>query len=83
MIKSSLDWQLTRKQLVAQMQQLPYNSDLHRMLYNIDAMITDLSRAEVEARRQKRSLDKLPELAKANDAIKTIEQWLMMAVFMK
>jgi hypothetical protein len=83
MIKSSIDWQQHRQHLSTQIQALPYNQDLRKMLINIDNMVKALSCAEVDARRQHRDIDKLPEFQQVNAAIATLEQWIMMAVFLK
>jgi hypothetical protein len=47
------------------------------MLENIDTMVLRLSNAEVVARRNKRSFDKLDELRAVNEAIDTLEQWMI------
>lgn len=83
MIGSSLDWDLRRQSLKAQIKELPYNPDLKKLLSNIDEMVDDLSRAEVFARRYKKSIEDLPEVKKVNDAIQTLEKWIMLAALIK
>jgi hypothetical protein len=81
MIKSSLEWEDKRAVLKQQIQTLPYNQQLRNMLRNIDGMITKLSNAEVNARRNRRDITKLSELQTVNDAIDILEKWIMMGAF--
>ena len=50
------------------------------MLKNIDTMITELSKIEVEARRTKRDTVVKAQLDKINEAVDTVEKWVIMAV---
>lgn len=83
MIKTSLDWAEKRTQLVKTMCLLCYNPDLTKMLYALDNMIRDLSKAEVEARRLKRSVSSLPEYQRVTDAIAQFEKFLILARLMQ
>jgi hypothetical protein len=83
MIGSSLDWDIHRQQLKSQIQTLPYNHDLRRLLKNIDAMVDELSRAEVFARRHRKAIVDLPEVKKVNEAIETLEKWIVMAALIR
>ena len=83
MIKNSLEWSDNRLELLRTMHQLPYNRDLRQVLSNIDTMVSKLSMAEVPARRLHQDTSKLPELKQVNDAIETLEQWLMLAALMR
>jgi hypothetical protein len=83
MIKNSLEWDPYRRNLVEQIRLLPYNPDLRRMVRNVDVMVEELSRAEVEARRTHRPFEKLPELQAANQAIQDLEKWIMMAALLQ
>lgn len=83
MIASSLDWDLRRVELKSQIKELPYNPDLRKLLKNIDEMVDNLSRAEVFARRYKKSIEDLPEVKKVNDAIATLEKWIMLAALIR
>lgn len=78
MITSSLEWSQRRDVLVDQIRTLPYNSDLRKMLDNIEPMVRDLSRAEVFYRRMHRSGKSIPELDRVNDAINELEKWIIM-----
>lgn len=80
MITSSLDWeQRLRPELKQKILNLPYNRDLRTMLKNIDNMIMQLSKAEVNARRNHKKIESLTELQAVNNAISTLEKWLIMA----
>lgn len=83
MIKTSLEWSAKRAELVDQMQNLDYNSDLRKMLRGIDGMVVELSRIEVDARRLKSSTKVNEQLQKVNSAINTVEQWIVMAILMQ
>ena len=50
-IQTSLDWIEVGGELTKQLNNLPYNLDLRRFIHNIDKMVVELSKAEVEARR--------------------------------
>lgn len=78
MITSSLEWAQRKNVLAEQIRTLPYNSDLRKMLANIEPMVRDLSRAEVFYRRTRRSGKSIPELDRVNDAINELEKWIIM-----
>lgn len=82
-IKKATDWQLIESDLRSELFTSGYNPDLKKMLDNITGMVTELSKAEVEARRL--HSDKYLEgpLNKINAAIKHLEQFLLMARLMK
>jgi hypothetical protein len=82
-IKNSTDWQEVQTALVCELNQLGYNPDLSRMMRNIGAMVTDLSKAEVEARRIHNYKNLAVPLEKINMSIKHLEQFLLMAKLMK
>lgn len=81
-IQSSLEWNSVLTELRRQIGELPYNSDLWKMLSNIDDMVDDLSRNEVEARR-KRSSKTEKQLQEINEAIDRLEKLLLMAALMR
>lgn len=81
-IQSSLEWESVLTELRRQIGELPYNSDLWKMLNNIDDMVDDLSRNEVEARR-KRSSNTEKQLREINEAIDRLEKLLLMAALMR
>lgn len=73
-------YRVTLKQQISDM---PYNPDLHHLLKNIDGMVAELSRREVDARRTKSSTAVREQLEKIKSAIQTLEQWIMMAALLK
>jgi hypothetical protein len=82
-IQTSLDWEKVGTELTVQLNRLPYNNDLRKLIHNIDIMIVDLSKAEVEARRIHKpeyTKDKVEEI---NKAIDQLEKWLLIAELMK
>ena len=82
-IKNSTEWQEVLTALTIDLNQLGYNPDLNRMMRNIGTMVTDLSKAEVEARRIHNSKNLVAPLEKINKSIKHLEQFLLMARLMK
>lgn len=83
MITCSLDWSDRREEIQRKINVVPQNRELKKMLHTIDNLVRDLSRAEVDARRLNKEIEKLPELAKVNNAIETLEQWLIMGALLK
>lgn len=81
-IQSSLEWESVLTELRRQIGELPYNSDLWKVLNNIDDMVDDLSKNEVEARR-KRSSKTEKQLQEINEAIDRLEKLLLMAALMR
>jgi archaellum component FlaC len=82
-INSSLDWNSTSERLRSQMSRLGYNADLQKMFWNIDDMVTELSKLEVEARRIKKTTYLTAKIEEINNAIKHLEQLIMVGLLMK
>jgi glutamine synthetase type III len=82
-IQSSLDWNDVQSELRRQIGQLPYNPDLWKMLNNLDYMVTDLSKAEVEARRYHKLEYTKPKVDAINQAIDHLEKLLLIAHLMR
>lgn len=82
-IKNATDWQKVLTELTSELNQLGYNPDLARMMRNISGMVTDLSKAEVEARRIHNYKNLAVPLEKINMSIKHLEQFLLIAKLMK
>lgn len=81
-IKNSLGWQNARSELKATILKLPYEPSVRQMIKNIDTMVTQLSKIEVEARRTKVECYKNEQLAKVNAAIDDVNKILMIAILM-
>jgi hypothetical protein len=77
-ITCAQDWQEVEQDLRSQIKTVRYNSDLFKMKKNIEIMITELSRQEVEARRTKNTRYLLPQLNKINTAVHNLEKWILM-----
>jgi hypothetical protein len=82
-IQTSLDWEKVGTELTVQLNKLPYNNDLRKLIHNIDIMIVDLSKAEVEARRIHKPEYTKEKVDKINKAIDQLEKWLLIAELMK
>ena len=83
MISNSLDWDLCRIDLKEKIQKFPFNPDLKKLLKNIDVMVDELSRLEVEARRTKNHNRCNEQLEKIRAAIDTLEIWIIMAELLR
>jgi hypothetical protein len=82
-IEQATDWQEVKSSLLKQMQSIGYNPDFSKMIKNIDSMITELSKIEVEARRIRKSKLVHNQLVTINKAIDHLEKLLLMAQLMK
>ena len=81
-IKNSLDWDLVRYDLKQQILKLPYDTSIRQMLKNIDRMVDDLSKTEVEARRTKVSYYKDAQLTKVNEAIESLDKIIIIGILL-
>ena len=77
-IKSWADWPEVDRELTNQIRLIDYNPDLHKMKRNLDVMVTELNKAEVEARRIKNYRYLEPQIAQVNGAITQLEQWIFL-----
>jgi hypothetical protein len=78
MIESSLDYNRRRDKLLIEIKSVSYSRELRLMLQNIDEMVSELSRAEVHARRNNKPISELQELKRVNDSINFLEKWILM-----
>ena len=81
-IKNSLEWETVRRDLKQQILKLPYDTSIRQMLKNIDRMVDDLSRTEVEARRTKVSYYKDAQLTKVNSAIESLDKIIVIGILL-
>jgi hypothetical protein len=82
-IEVSTDWQEIHRKLRLEMNAVGYNADLDRMLSNIDKMVSDLSKIEVEARRTRSTVLYREKLEAINNAIDRLEKLIIMAKLMR
>jgi hypothetical protein len=81
-IKNSLEWQTIRSDLKEQIIKLPYDTSIRQMLKNIDSMVDDLSRTEVEARRTKVTYYRDEKLSKVNEAIESLDKIIIIGILL-
>jgi hypothetical protein len=81
-IKNSLEWQTVWSELNEQMHKLPYDTSIRQMLKNIDSMVDDLSRTEVEARRTKVTYYRDEKLSKVNEAIESLDKIIIIGILL-
>ena len=75
-IDKATDWQQVRADLKAQ---YPHHSpDLVHLLCNIDRMVAELSKTEVEARRRHKPELLEAELSCINETIEMVEHYIVM-----
>lgn len=65
-----------------ELSQLSYNPDLQKMLRNIDGMVTELSKLEVNSRRLKSSIHVQDQLDKINSSLNHLSSLVLMARIM-
>lgn len=81
-ITKATDWQRVRPAIENKLSHSPVNPDLRKMLKNIDAMVSALSKQEVVARHNTDHYTIREELVKVNAAIKHLDQLIFMNQFM-
>jgi len=81
MIKSSLDWPPIEATLLRKASSLAHGSDVKKMIGNIQAQVTNLSRAEVLVRQgQRHRAEEL--LVRINNDIELVEEYLLVAALL-
>ena len=81
-VKVALDWDRISIELDTRLKAIGFNPDLRKMLKNIDALVTDLSKMEVEARRIHSITLTRSKVEKINKSIDHLEKLLLMATLM-
>ena len=82
-IERAIDWNQISIDLSSQMNGIGYNPDLVRMHKNIDKMVSELSKLEVNLRRTGKYSMLDDKVADINKAINHFEKLLLMANLMK
>jgi hypothetical protein len=82
-IERAIDWNQVSIELSKQMNGIGYNPDLVRMHKNIDKMVTEVSKLEVNLRRTGKYNMLDDKVAEINKAITHLEKLLLMANLMK
>lgn len=80
-IKSSIEWNNVELTLDSKCRNLTYCDEVRKMIKNITMEVTELSKAEVYARRGKRR-PAIELLNKINKDIEMIEEYLLVAALM-
>lgn len=81
-IRNSLEWSNIASELYKQLHDVGYNQDLMRMIQNINKMVAELSKREVEARRIKKPEYNQAFIDEINKAIDHVEKLLLVAKLM-
>ena len=78
MIKTSLDWSKYETNLLRKTHNLAHGKEVRKMIENIRAEVTKLSKAEVELRHgKKHATDDI--LIRINENIELVEEYLLVA----
>ena len=82
-IERAIDWNKVSSDLSRQMNGIGYNPDLVRMHKNIDKMVTEVSKLEVNLRRTGKYNMLDDRVAEINKAINHLEKLVLMANLME
>jgi len=79
-IDKSSDWHLVDLEFNSQISALNFNADLNKMKRNLEKMVTELNKSEVEARRLKTNKYIQPKIDEINIAIDQLEKWIIVLI---
>jgi hypothetical protein len=82
-IETALDWQEASIQISKDLNRIGYNPDLRKMFNNLQLMVTELSKLEVNGRRLKTNNFTQTQVDKINKAIDHLEKLILMGLLMK
>lgn len=82
-IETALDWQQVSIQISKDLNSIGYNPDLKKMFNNIQLMVTELSKLEVNGRRLRATNFTQTQVEKINNAIDHLEKLILMGLLMK
>ena len=82
-IETALDWQEVSAQIRRDLDRVGYNPDLKKMYNNIQLMVTELSKLEVNGRRLRTTNFTQELVDKINKAIDHLEKLILMGLLMK
>ena len=82
-IQTALDWQQVSMQIRKDLNSIGYNPDLKKLFDNIQLMVTELSKLEVNGRRIRSTDYAQSQVEKINKAIDHLEKLILMGLLMK
>ena len=82
-IETALDWQEVSMQIRRDLNSIGYNPDLKKLFDNIQLMVTELSKLEVNGRRLRTINYTQSQVEKINKAIDHLEKLILMGLLMK
>ena len=82
-IETALDWQEVSAQIRRDLNSIGYNPDLQKMFNNIQLMVTELSKLEVNGRRLRTTNFTQELVGKINKAIDHLEKLILMGLLMR
>ena len=82
-IQTALDWQEVSDRLKTDLHRMGFNPDLKKMYDNIQLMVTELSKLEVNGRRIRSTTYTQSQVEKINKAIDHLEKLILMGLLMK
>lgn len=78
-INNSIEWTDVSFELDQLLVSVDFNPDLHKLFFNIQSMVTELSKIEVELKRTRNTRRFEEQLEKINQAIDYLEKLVLMA----
>jgi hypothetical protein len=82
-IEKALDWDRVSILIRDKMSTIGYNADLQKVYWNIENMISELSKLEVEARRIHKFSYTSAKVEEINKAIHHLNQLILIGLLMK
>ena len=82
-IQVATDFQTISSQFRSDLNSLNYNPDLRKMLKNIEKMVEELSKMEVDARRKQKYTYTETKVLEINTAIDHLEKLILVAKLMQ
>ena len=82
-IQTALDWQKVSDKLQTDLHTVGYNPDLKKMYTNIQLMVTELSKLEVNGRRLRTTNFTQTHVDGINKAIDHLEKLILIGLLMK
>lgn len=82
-IETALDWNEVSARLLKDLKDVDFNLDLRKMYNNIESMVTELSKMEVNARRVQRYSFVESRVNEINKSIDHLDKLILIARLMK
>jgi len=78
-----MEWTTVRDKIHADLRTIDFNPDLYKLLKNIDTMITELSKLEVDARRTRINSYANEQVNRINRSIVELDKLIVFAIMIQ